>query len=136
MREWARISRNPNIYDLDLQFDAFDENAILNDDFTSSITMTYHAALPAPYLRAYANDQLLECDATYTKHVTRGRSLGTCDVTVTARTNLLARIRAEAYLPLDQVVSTRQLEVQFGGKCTTCGSFYLFFIYALVYIYN
>ena len=127
MREWARISRNPDIYDLDLQFDAFDENAILNDDFTSSITMTYHAALPAPYLRAYANDQLLECDATYTKHVTRGRSLGTCDVTVTARTNLLADIRAEAYLPLDQVVGTSQLEVQFGGKCTTCGSFYFFY---------
>ena len=116
MREWARITRNPDIYNLDLQFDAFDENVILNDDFTSSITMTYHAALPAPYLRAYANDQLLECDATYTKHVTRGRSLGTCDVTVTARTNLLARIRAEAYLPLDQVLRTSQLEVQFGGK--------------------
>ena len=116
MQQWALITSDPSLYNLDLQFDAFDENAIFNDDFTSSITMTYHAALPAPYLRAYANGQLLECDATYTKHVTRGRSLGTCDVTLTARTNLLARIRAEAYLPLDQVVGTSQLEVQFGGK--------------------
>ena len=122
MQQWALITSDPSLYNLDLQFDAFDENAILNDDFTSSITMTFDSDLPAPYLRAYANDQLLECDATYTKHVTRGRSLGTCDVTVTARTNLLARIRAEAYLPLDQVLRTSNVEVQFGGKW----GFYLF----------
>ena len=116
MQQWALITSDPSLYNLDLQFDAFDENVILNDDFTSSITMTFDSDLPAPYLRAYANDQLLECDVTYTNDVTTGRSSAACDVTVTAQTNLLARIRAEAYLPRDQVLRTSQLEVQFGGK--------------------
>ena len=104
---------------MDLRFDEFDENTAVNDDFASRISMSYSASFPAPYLRAYANNDSLECDATYTNDVTTGRSSAACDVIVEIVPNLNVMIRAEAYLPPDHVLLTRHLMVQFGnGKCT------------------
>ena len=123
MQQWALITSDPSLYNLDLQFDAFDENVILNDDFTSSITMTFDSDLPAPYLRAYANTDLLACDVTYSNDVTPGRSSAACDVTVAIVPNLTVMMRAEAYLPPDYVLFTRHLMVQFGD-----GEYTLFWI--------
>ena len=105
-----------SLYDIDLRFDEFDENATLNEDFTSSISMSFNASFPAPYLRAYANNDSLECDATYNNDVSTARSSAACDVTVAIETNLLALIRAEAYLPPDEVLVTTELMVQFGKR--------------------
>ena len=101
---------------MDLHFDEFDENATLNEDFTSSISMSFNGSFHAPYLRAYANNDSLECDATYTNDVSTGRSSAACDVTVAIQTNLLALIRAEAFLPPDEVLVTTELMVQFGKR--------------------
>ena len=114
-----QVLNDSSLYDMDVRFDEFDENTAVNDDFASRISMSYNASFPAPYLRAYANNDPLECDTTYTNDVTTGRSSAACDVTVAMETNLLALIRAEAYLPPDYVLFTRQLMVQFGdGECT------------------
>ena len=116
---WSQVTNNSSLYDIDLYFDEFDENVILNEDFTSSISMSFNGSFHAPYLRAYANNDPLECDATYTNDVTTGRSSAACDVTVAIVTNLNVMIRAEVYLPPDYVLFTRHLMVQFGdGKCT------------------
>ena len=113
------VLNDSSLYDIDLYFDEFDENATLNEDFTSSINMSFNGSFHAPYLRAYANNDPLECDATYTNDVTTGRSSAACDVTVAIVTNLTVMIRAEVYLPPDYVLFTRYLMVQFGdGKCT------------------
>ena len=101
---------------MDLRFDEFDENTTLNEDFTSSISMSYNASFPAPYLRVYINDDSLECEATYTDDVSTARSSAACDVTVAITTNLLAPIRAEAYLPPNYVLVTTELTVQFGKR--------------------
>ena len=97
-----------SLYDMDLNFEELDENVILNEDFSSRISMNFNASFPAPYLRAYANNDSLECDATYTNDVTTGRSSAACDVTVAIVTNLLALIRADAYLPPNYVLGSFQ----------------------------
>ena len=111
-----QVLNDSSLYDMDLRFDEFDENTVVNDDFASRISMSYNASFPAPYLRAYANNDPLECDATYTNDVSTGRSSAACDVTVAIETNLLALIRAEAYLPPDEVLVTTELMVQFGKR--------------------
>ena len=114
-----QVLNDSSLYDMDLRIDEFDENTARNDDFAPRISMSFNASFPAPYLRAYANNDSLECDATYTNDVTTGRSSAACDVTVAIVPNLTVMMRAEAYLPPDYVLFTRHLMVQFGdGKCT------------------
>ena len=111
-----QVLNDSSLYDMDLRIDEFDENTARNDDFAPRISMSFNASFPAPYLRAYANNDSLECDVTYTNDVTTGRSSAACDVTVEIETNLLALIRAEAYLPPNEVLVTTELMVQFGKR--------------------
>ena len=95
------------------------DTAILNEDFASDIVMEYDASLYGPYLRASVDDGLAEerslrCDVTYTINATTQRSSASCDVTVALTTNRTVLIRAQAYLPPDYVLLTKELMVQFG----------------------
>ena len=115
-----QVLNDSSLYDMDLRIDEFDENTAGNDDFAPRISMSYNASFPAPYLRAYANNDSLECDATYTNDVSTGRSSAACDVTVAIETVVVV-IRAEVYLPPDYVLFTRELAAQPGKQYMGAG---------------
>ena len=113
------LLNHPSLYDMDFDFDEFDELSVVNEDFTTSIMMSHNDSLLAPYLRAYANNDPLKCDATYSNDTSTDSLSASCNVTVAFVTNLTVMIRAEVYFPPDYVLLARHLMVQFGnGKCT------------------